>query len=76
MTVPILGITRNGPTAAIIEETRSGFWAEPEDADGLCKLLAEHMTRVKHGYEFTPVNAAVMTYHAKNVMCKFLTQVK
>jgi glycosyltransferase involved in cell wall biosynthesis len=75
ITVPILGITRKGPTAALLEETGSGYWAEPDDVEGILKLLVSHQTRVREGYEFAPNHERVMDYHAKNVMKKFCNEV-
>jgi len=71
LTVPILGITRKGSTAALIEETGSGFWAEPGDSRGICKILQEHQVRLREGYEFTPNHDRVMDYHADNEIKRF-----
>ncbi|HAX97183.1 MAG TPA: hypothetical protein DCY35_11810 [Prolixibacteraceae bacterium] len=76
MTVPILGITKKGPTATLIEETRTGYWMEPSKVEGISQLLENHLTKVKEGYDFSPDYDAVMAYHAKNVMNKFWARVK
>jgi glycosyltransferase involved in cell wall biosynthesis len=75
MTVPMLGITRKGPTAALIEETKSGFWAEPEDADDISKFLQQHRARIIRGYEFVPDHEKVMNYHCNNTIAQFILHI-
>ncbi|MFO7618150.1 MAG: hypothetical protein R6W91_00570, partial [Thermoplasmata archaeon] len=75
LTVPILGITRKGATASLIEETKSGAWAEPEDTEGILSLLKTHCERVEQGYEFFPEHGKVMSYQASKVIRHFLIQI-
>lgn len=73
--VPILGITSHGATADLIEETRSGTWAELSDVESIYQTLVDQYNKLLEGYVFTPDIESIKKYHAKEVINKLCNEV-
>ncbi len=75
LTVPILGITKEGPTAALIDETKAGYWASPDDTQDIYMTLTKHYDDIQKGYDFAPDHEKIMKYHAKSVIKQFYDEI-